>query len=127
MDEHKVLVTPEASREDSLLIIQAVTMLSALFFGVLLAALIFLNRRLSKRIRQPFYKILEQMKSFDLDGPDNIAFKRTGITEFHELNASLQKLLSSNLTVYNQQKEFADNAFMISCSNGTGIPYAVRK
>jgi signal transduction histidine kinase len=110
MDEHHVLVTPEADREDRFLIIGAVTLLSAIFFMILLGALIFLNRRLSKRMWQPFYERLEQIKSFNLDEPGNTTFEKTGITEFDELNASLQKLLSANLTVYNQQKEFADNA-----------------
>ena len=110
LDEHKVMVTPEAGREDDFLIIGAVTLLSVLFFIMLLAALIFLNRRLSKRMWQPFYESLELIKSFDLGEPGNPTFQKTGITEFDELNISLQKLLSANLTVYNQQKEFADNA-----------------
>ncbi|MGO4292372.1 sensor histidine kinase [Chitinophaga sp. RAB17] len=110
LGEHHVRVTPEAGREDSFLIIGAVTLLSAFFFIVLLGALILLNRRLSRRMWQPFYESLEQIKSFDLDEPSNTIFQRTGITEFDEMNASLQKLLSANLAVYNQQKEFADNA-----------------
>lgn len=110
LDEHHVMVTPEAGREDSFLIIGAVTLLSAFFFIVLLGALILLNRRLSRRMWQPFYERLEQIKSFDLNKPGNTTFESTGIAEFDELNASLQKLLSANLTVYNQQKEFADNA-----------------
>lgn len=108
--EHHVRVTPEADREDSFLIIGAVTLLSAFFFIVLLGALILLNRRLSRRMWQPFYESLEQIKSFDLDKHSNTTFQRTGIMEFDEMNASLQKLLSANLAVYNQQKEFADNA-----------------
>lgn len=110
LDEHNVMVTPEAGREDSFLIIGAVTLLSVLFFITLLAALIILNRRLSKRMWHPFYKSLEQIKNFDLDQPDNTVFEKTYITEFDELNASLQKLLSANITAYNQQKEFTDNA-----------------
>lgn len=110
LDEHHVMVTPEAGREDSFLIIGAVTLLSALFFIILLGALILLNRRLSRRMWQPFYESLEQIKSFDLNESGNTTFEKTGITEFDELNASLQKLLSANLAVYNQQKEFADNA-----------------
>lgn len=110
MDEHNVIVTPEAGREDSILIIGAVTLLSVMFFVFLLGTLIFLNRRLSRRIWQPFYKSLEQIKAFDLDQPENTVFEKTGILEFDELNASLQKLLSANRSVYNQQREFADNA-----------------
>ncbi|MRG44246.1 sensor histidine kinase [Chitinophaga sp. SYP-B3965] len=110
LDEHNVIVTAEAGREDKLLIIGAVTLLSALFFAILLGALILLNRRLSRGMWQPFYQTLKQIKRFDLDNPDNIHFEQTGIAEFDELNESLKRLLQANITVYNQQKEFADNA-----------------
>lgn len=110
LDEHNVMVTPEAGREDSFLIIGAVTLLSVLFFIVLLAALIFLNRYLSRRLWHPFYRSLEHIKSFSLERPSQIDFDKTGILEFDELNSSLNKLISANLAVYTQQKEFADNA-----------------
>ncbi|PZR26097.1 MAG: sensor histidine kinase [Citrobacter freundii] len=110
LDEHQVMVTPEAGREDSFLIIGAVTLLSALFFVLLMGGLILLNRRLSRRMWKPFYKSLEKIRSFDLSKTDNVQLDRSGISEFDELNTSLEKLLSANITVFNQQKEFADNA-----------------
>jgi signal transduction histidine kinase len=110
LDEHKVMVTPEAGREDNYLIIGAVTLLSALFFVLLMGGLILLNRRLSRRMWKPFYKSLEKIRSFDLSKTCNVQLDRSGISEFDELNTSLEKLLSANITVFNQQKEFADNA-----------------
>lgn len=110
LDEHNVIVSEEAVRHDKLLIIGAVTLMSALFFALLLGALILLNRRLSRRMWQPFYQTLKQIKQFDLDNPNNVHFEKTNIAEFDELNDSLKRLLQANITVYNQQKEFADNA-----------------
>lgn len=110
LDEHNVMVTPEAGREDSFLIIGAVTLLSALFFVLLMGGLILLNRRLSHRMWKPFYKSLENIRGFDLSKTDSVQLGRSGISEFDELNTSLEKLLSANITVFNQQKEFADNA-----------------
>jgi len=110
MDEHNVLLTPEADREDRYLIIGAVTLLGALFFVLLMGGLILLNRRLSRRMWKPFYKSLDKIRSFDLSKTDSVQLGRSGISEFDELNTSLEKLLSANITVFNQQKEFADNA-----------------
>jgi signal transduction histidine kinase len=110
MDEHKVVLTAEAAREDSYLIVGAVTLLSALFFILLMGGLILLNRRLSRRMWKPFYKSLAQIREFDLTKTDQVQLDRSGISEFDELNSSLEKLISANITIFNQQKEFADNA-----------------
>lgn len=110
LDEHKIVLTPEAGREDRFLIIGAVTLISVLFFILLIIGLVLVNKRLSKRMWEPFYTSLEKIKSFDLNRHNNVVFEKTDITEFDELNGGLRKLIDTNLAVYNQQKEFADNA-----------------
>jgi len=110
MKEHDVILTPAAGREDSFLIIGAVTILTISFFALLLGGLILLNRRISRQMWQPFYRSLDKIRNFDLNQRGHISFEKTGITEFTELNQSLQKLIDANISVYNQQKEFADNA-----------------
>ena len=110
MDEHNVILTPEADREDKFLIIGAVTLLTLLFFIVLLGVLIYVNRRISHRIWQPFYTSLKKIREFDLSHHKNISFDSTNIAEFNELNVGLDRLISANIAAYNQQKEFAENA-----------------
>ncbi len=110
LDEHNVMLTPEAGREDNFLIVGAVTLLSVIFFIVLIAVLILLNRRLSRKIWKPFYQSLDRIKQFDLSKTSDVQFNRSGIAEFDELNNSLEKLITANVNVFNQQKEFADNA-----------------
>lgn len=110
LNEHHVLVTAEASREDSYLIIVFVTGLTVLFCAFLIVGLILVNRRISNRLWQPFYRSLAQIRRFDLDQQQQVAFEKTDIDEFAELNQSLHKLIAGNVAVYNQQKEFADNA-----------------
>lgn len=110
MDEHNIVLTPEADREDRVLIISAVTLLTVIFFILLLGVLILVNRRISRRIWQPFYKSLAGIKSFDLSKNKGVSLEKTDITEFTELNESLNKLMADNLAAYNQQKEFAENA-----------------
>lgn len=110
LDEHKIMLTPEAGREDKFLIIAAVTLLTTIFFILLMGGFIVLNRRISKRLWQPFYNSLGQIKHFDLHRQQTLTFEKTDIDEFTELNESLHKLVAGNIAIYNQQKEFADNA-----------------
>lgn len=110
LDEHKIVLTDEADREDTFLIIIAVTTLTVLFFTLLLVGFILLNRRISKKLWKPFYDSLAQIKQFDLNQQQKIVFAETDIQEFAELNQSLSKLIAGSISAYNQQKEFADNA-----------------
>lgn len=110
MDEHSITLTPEAAREDKFLIIGAVTLLTVLFFAVLLTVLIWVSRRISRRLWQPFYTSLRAINEFDLNRHKDVLLDKTDITEFAELNKSLHKLISGNIAAYRQQREFAENA-----------------
>lgn len=110
MDEHNIVLTKEADREDSYLIIMAVTLVTVVFFGLLMAGFILLNKRISGNLWQPFYRSLDQIRGFDLNRQNMPQFEGTDIDEFTELNENLKKLIAGNITAYNQQKEFADNA-----------------
>ena len=110
LDEHNIVLTPEAGREDSFLIIGAVTLLTVFFFILLLGGFVLLNRSISRRLWQPFYHTLDRIRHFDLNQQRAIVFEQTAIAEFAELNQSLDKLIAGNIAAYTQQKEFADNA-----------------
>lgn len=110
LKEHNIILTPEAGREDTLLLVGAVTLLTVLFFVLLLAGFILLNRLISKWLWQPFYNSLELIKNFSLEQIKPIVFQQTAIDEFDQLNKSLDKLITGNIAAYNQQKEFAENA-----------------
>lgn len=110
LDEHNIVLTAEADREDTFLIILILTSLTVLFFVLLIVGLLLLNRSISKRLWQPFYRSLGQIRHFDLNQQGTVVFEETDIDEFHELNQSLTKLIAGNVAAYSQQKEFADNA-----------------
>ncbi|PSK93219.1 sensor histidine kinase [Taibaiella chishuiensis] len=110
LNEHNIVLTAKAVREDSFLIIGAVTGLTVLFFGLLLAGLVLLNRRLGRKLWTPFYDSLSRIRTFDLQQHKQIRFADTDIDEFAELNTNLDKLIGSAISAYTQQKEFADNA-----------------
>ena len=59
LDEHNIIFTPEASREDSFLIIGAVTLFTVLFFTLLLGGFILLNRSIRPEIMATFLPKLE--------------------------------------------------------------------
>lgn len=109
-DEHNIIPSAEDGREDRYLIILAVTVLTVLFFALMLGGFILVNRRLSNRLWQPFYQSLAQIKKFDLGRQEKIMFGETDIEEFFELNRGLDRLIDGSIAAYAQQKEFADNA-----------------
>lgn len=110
LDEHQIILTHEEGREDRLLIVGAVTLLTVLFFALMLTGFILLNRRISQRLWQPFYNSLAKIKNFSLEQKKPVVFEHATVDEFAELNQSLDKLITGNIAAYTQQKEFAENA-----------------
>lgn len=110
LDEHNVVLTREADREDAYIIITTVTSLTVLFFILMMTGFLLLNKRISRKLWQPFYNSLGKIRTFDLNKQNKPEFETTDIDEFSELNHNLEKLIGSSITAYNQQKEFADNA-----------------
>lgn len=80
-----------------------------LYLG-LVASIIVLNNLLLKRIWQPFYQLLKSLERFRLDQPESVRMQKTPVEEFNVLNDTISKLLQSNINVYNQQKQFIENA-----------------
>lgn len=103
-------LTVETNMEESYETILGLSIVSLLFFIVLLSGLLILNRRLSARIWQPFYQSLKKIKDFDLDKHQPVVFTKTDILEFEMLNDSLDKLITNSTRAYRQQKHFIENA-----------------
>lgn len=110
LDEHHIILTAEAGREDTFLIIGAITLLTVFFFALMLGGFVWLNRSVSRRLWRPFYQTLEKIKAFDLNSNTTVKFDPGNIIEFEELNTSINKLLESNIAAFRQQKEFTENA-----------------
>ena len=62
-----------------------------------------------KRIWQPFYHIVRQLKNFKLENP-SIEVEKSKIDEFKLLNETIQRLLQTNIDSFNSQKHFIENA-----------------
>ncbi|WP_165372252.1 sensor histidine kinase [Emticicia agri] len=88
----------------------AIATVTAVFFVLLLLGFVLLNRKIAQQIWQPFRNTLNQLKIFDLNSQKPIKLDPTTIEEFEELNEVLRKLIANNIDVYNQQKQFTENA-----------------
>jgi signal transduction histidine kinase len=93
--------------DETILAIAAVTIF---FFILLLAGFVYLNRKTSLRVWRPFYDTLASLHAFRLEGGKQAALPVSQVTEFADLNQSLERLMEASLTSYKQQKEFTENA-----------------
>lgn len=87
-----------------------ISITTVILFILIVAGLLYLNRRLSSSAWKPFRITLNQLKTFHLNQQTKIEFDTTDIKEFDELHQSLSKLIDRNISVYKTQKEFTENA-----------------
>ena len=104
---YKMQVITSMVEEDDL-VSELLVALIWLYLG-LVATILLLNNFLLKRIWRPFYHLLKQLKDFKLEKP-SIEVKKTSIDEFGLLNEAVQKMIKSNISSYNSQKHFIENA-----------------
>lgn len=76
----------------------------------MLVSILLMNNILLKRIWNPFYQLLGQLKKFRLGSNDTFTPPPTKVKEFRDLNEAVSTLLKHNLDVYNSQKQFIENA-----------------
>ncbi|MFY7816171.1 MAG: sensor histidine kinase [Chryseobacterium taeanense] len=104
------LFTVETNIEESQETVAAIALVTIFFFILIVVGLLFLNKRLSASVWEPFRNTLDKLKRFNLNSQTKIEFDKTDITEFEELNQSLRKLIEHNISVFKTQKEFTENA-----------------
>jgi signal transduction histidine kinase len=91
-------------------LIVAVGIVQSALIILLATGLLLLNRSLSRKLWQPFYKTLNQLKAYQLDKNESIQTDKTNIVEFDDMNKTISDLIGSNRKVYTDQKEFIENA-----------------
>jgi len=86
----------------------------ALFFVIILiilfTAILFINKLLSVRMWKPFYQTLQQIENFEIDKHQQTDLPDSDIIEFNQLNKSVGNLIERSIAIYNNQREFVENA-----------------
>lgn len=94
--------------EDDLL--EVIAIVTSMIFIFLLVGLYFINRKLSLKIWQPFYKTLDELKEFSHDKPGFSLSSESELYEFTELNKTLNKLTKKVISDYQSLKRFTEDA-----------------
>jgi signal transduction histidine kinase len=87
-----------------------IIIVTGLVFILMLISLYFINRKLSLRIWQPFYKTLDELKEFSHDRPGFSLSSGSQLEEFTELNNTLNKLTQKVSSDYQSLKRFTEDA-----------------
>lgn len=94
--------------EDDLL--EVISIVTGTIFILLLVSLYFINRKLSMKIWEPFYKTLDELKEFSHDKPGFRLSSGSELYEFTELNKALEKLTRKVISDYQSLKRFTEDA-----------------
>ena len=69
-----------------------------------------LNWLISKILWKPFFKTLNGLKNYDFDIHKKYFFEQTSISEFNQLNSTLNEMTERVYNSFTEQKEFTENA-----------------
>jgi signal transduction histidine kinase len=61
------------------------------------------------KANRPFYKLLDELGKFRLDGSKMVDFEETNIKEYEQLNESVRNLLERSIGIFTEQKIFIEN------------------
>ena len=80
-----------------------------LYVAVIASAFI-INNRVLRKIWQPFYQLQHELRRFRLGQDKAFQPPQTKVKEFRDMNETVATLLSANIAVFQQQKQFIENA-----------------
>lgn len=103
-------VTIRKSQEQKPVFLANITNIILLVFAGMFFITLLVNWFISKSIWKPFKRSLEKIRGAELQKMEAIHFEKTGITEFNELNASLNEMTGKIYGDYVNMKEFTENA-----------------
>lgn len=107
-DYYKIKIVTSMVEEDD----QIANLLkyTILLYAVLVINILVLNNIFLRKVWKPFYKLIEQLKTFRLEKDEPIHYQTTKIEEFALLNTSIEKLLLKTQKSFSDQKQFIENA-----------------
>ncbi|SHE71825.1 sensor histidine kinase [Pedobacter caeni] len=103
-------VTIIKSRVEAEGLVKLIFLITLVIIAFLLLILFLINRFLLSSLWRPFYNILDQIKTFNLTGKNEINAEFTKIDEFRELNQAVSSMSQRVKEDYKELKSFTDNA-----------------
>ena len=107
-DYYKISVVTSMVEEDDQ--INNLLKYTLILYAVLVLSILLLNNLFLRKVWKPFYRILDQLKGYQLEKNEPILYTATKIEEFSLLNESIKKLLNRTQETYANQKQFIENA-----------------
>lgn len=81
-----------------------------LIFTLILVVFLITNWIISKILWKPFFKTLNELRTYSIHEPNTVKFPPTKVYEFNALNQALTELTKTIEHNYQEQKEFTENA-----------------
>ncbi|KIA94449.1 histidine kinase [Flavobacterium sp. KMS] len=91
-------------------LVTSIAMLFLVVIVILLLGILIITKISSRKLWKPFYDTLDQIQGFEIDKNKTPRFMDTDVEEFDRLNKSLNRLIEKNTDIYNNQREFVENA-----------------
>jgi len=105
---YKLIISSSLVENEDLL--GSILAVQAILLVLLMAGMLWINQKISKKLWQPFYTALGNIQQFELNKQADLPFKNSDTDEFNELNKAIRNLFSRSYEIYLQQKEFTENA-----------------
>lgn len=105
---YQIKVWKSTIEYDELMEVVSVVFIILLLLLFLVTA--YINSKISKLIWTPFKNTLDYIKDFSVNTMDYKKLESNEITEFSELNSSINHMTSKMISDYKNQKKFAENA-----------------
>lgn len=105
---YKITIVESKVEADDL--IKIIFIITSTVILLLLFTLFIINRLILNRLWQPFYQILQQLKSFSVADNKYVSKHTSSIDEFNELNREVAAMALRVKTDYKNLKSFTENA-----------------
>lgn len=107
-DYYKLKVITSMVEADDL--VESMILYLAGLYILLIASILLLNNLLLRKIWQPFYNLIAQLRDFRIEKNTALQLQQSNIEEFNLLNTTVDKLIKKSTESYIAQKHFIENA-----------------
>lgn len=108
VDHYKLKVITSMVEADDL--VENMILYLAGLYILLVASILLLNNLLLRKIWQPFYNLIAQLKDFRIEKNISLQISKSNIEEFNLLNSTVDKLIKKSTESFVSQKHFIENA-----------------